>query len=49
MEEAGGEEGRDESVVWYEIGRDRREPTGKDRGRESKRRLRNRVMGRVRF
>ena len=27
MEEVGGEEGRDESVVWKEIGRDGRELT----------------------
>ena len=47
MEEAGGEEGRDENVVWKEIGKDGRESNGKDGGGEPKRGLRNRVVGRI--
>ena len=46
--EAGGEEGRDESVVWLEIGRDGRESTGEDGGGETKRGRRNMMVGRVR-
>ena len=44
VEKAGGEEGRDESVVRYEIGRDGRELTGEDGGGETKRRRRTRVV-----
>ena len=49
VEEAGREEGRDESFVWYEIGKVGRESTGEDAGGETKRGWRNRVVKSMRF